>query len=344
VSEIRGVTSVRETADAAERAEPYELFPLMFGFMQTQALAVVAKLGVADVVSADPIDVAEIADRVGAHEESLYRLLRYLATEGVFDEREARRFTATPLSNLLRSDVRPTVRWQAMMLGSVHYRCWAEALHSFVTGEPAFEHVFGSPFFDYLGEHRDDGALFDKVMAAAAPQRTRPLLDYDWTGVERVADIGGGTGTTLAAILSAHTHLHGVLVDQPAVVASAGDVLGAAGVADRCEIVAASFFTDELPSADAYVLSRILHDWDDERSAQILRNCRRSLAPDGKLLIVETVVHDGPDPTLRKLFDLHMLVVLGGKERTEAQWRELLAGERFEATQIRDGLIEARAA
>jgi SAM-dependent methyltransferase len=92
------------------------------------------------------------------------------------------------------------------------------------------------------------------------------------------------------------------------------------------------------------VLSRILHDWDDERSAQILRNCRRSLAPDGKLLIVETVVHDGPDPTLRKLFDLHMLVVLGGKERTEAQWRELLAGERFEATQIRDGLIEARAA
>jgi O-methyltransferase len=342
MNEIRGVTSVRDSPLPMERAEPHELFGLVFGFMRTQAVAVAATLGVADVVPAAGMEVAEVAARVGAHEESLYRLLRYLSTEGVFEEVEPRRFAPTRLSDLLRSDATPTVRWQAIMLGSEHYRCWADALHSFVTGEPAFERVFGLPFFGYLGEHPDTEERFDRAMAAAAPGRSLRLLEYDWSGVARVADIGGGNGTTLAAVLARNPHLHGVLVDRPTVVEAATEVFAAAGVADRCEVVAGDFFTDELPPADAYVLGRILHDWDDERAAGILRNCRRWLPADGRLLLVETVLHDRPDPTLRKLFDLHMLVLLGGKERTEEEWRALLGAEGFEPRAIVDGLIEAR--
>jgi 16S rRNA G1207 methylase RsmC len=181
-------------------------------------------------------------------------------------------------------------------------------------------------------------------MAAAAPGRALALFDYDWSEVDSVADVGGGNGTTLAAILARNPQLRGMLVDRAAVVASATDVLAAAAVADRCQIVAADFFSDVLPRADAYVLPRILHDWGDERAAQVLRNCRRSLADDGRLLIVETVIHDGPEPALRKLFDLHMLVLLGGKERTEDEWQALLAAERFEPRAIADGLIDARPA
>jgi SAM-dependent methyltransferase len=320
-----------------------QLFSMLAGFMRTQALSVIAKLGVADVVSTAPMDIAEIAARVGAHEPSLYRLMRFLATEGIFAEVESRGFTETALSNGLRVDAPVTTRWLAIMLGSEQFRSWGDALHSFVTGEPAFDEVYGRGLFDYLAEHPDASSNFDRAMAAGTRGRVAALLGYDWTGVERVADIGGGNGSALVALLSSNPHLRGVLFDLPTVVARANDVLRDARVLDRCDIVRGDFFADSLPSADVYVLSQILHDWNDERAGAILRNCRRTLPDDGRLLLVEQVITDGPESDFGKLFDLHMLVMLGGKERTEKEWRALLAVERFELGQITaEGLIEAR--
>ncbi len=296
-----------------------QLFDMLVGFMRTQALSVIAKLGVADVLTSTPMDVSEIARRVSAHEPSLYRLLRFLATEGVFAEVEPRRFTETALSNGLRTDAPVTARWLAIMLGSEQYRSWGDALHSFMTGEPAFDQVYGSGFFDYLAEHPDASGTFDRAMAAGSQGRVADLLSYDWTGIELVADIGGGNGAALGVVLASNPHLRGVLFDLPTVVVAADEVLRDAGVLDRCDIVGGDFFTDSLPPADVYVLSQILHDWNDERASAILRNCRRTLADDGRLLLVEGIVPDGPEPDFGKLFDLHMLVLVGGKERTESE-------------------------
>ena len=319
-----------------------QLFDLLAGFMRTQALSVTAKLGVPDVVSTVPMDVAEVARSVGAHEPSLYRLMRFLATEGVFAEVEPRRFIETPLSNGLRADAPITARWFAIMLGSEQYRAWSEALHSFMSGEPAFDRVYGRGFFDYLVEHPDESRIFDLAMAAGAQGRAAALADYDWTGVDRVADIGGGNGAALAIVLSANRDLRGVLFDLPTVVEAAHDVLRAAGVLDRCDILGGDFFTDPLPRANVYILSRILHDWNDERARSILRNCRRTLADDGRLLLVEQTIPEGQEADFDKLFDLHLLVLVGGKERTETEWRALLDQEGFELRQITEsGLIEA---
>jgi len=212
-----------------------------------------------------------------------------------------------------------------------------------MTGEPAFDQVYGSGFFDFLAEHPDTSGTFDRAMAAGSQGRVADLLSYDWTGIERVADIGGGNGAALGVVLASNPHLRGVLFDLPTAVVAADEVLRDAGVLDRCDIVGGDFFTDSLPPADVYVLSQILHDWNDERASAILRNCRRTLADDGRLLLVEGIVPDGPEPDFGKLFDLHMLVLVGGKERTESEWRALLAQERFEFRQVTpDGLIEAR--
>lgn len=315
---------------------------MLTGFMRTQALSTVAQLGVADVVSDAPMDVADIARRVGAHAPSLERLLRYLASEGVFAEIEPGRFIETALSNGLRSDAPMTARWLAHLFGSEHYDAWSAALHTFVTGEPAFDQAYGRSFFDYLSDTPDASRRFDRAMASGAQSRAAALLSYDWSRVRRVADIGGGNGAALSILLSSHPHLHGVLFDQANVVDTAAARLRAAGVRDRCHIVAGDFFADELPGADVYVLSQILHDWNDERAGAILHNCRRLITASDRLILVEEIIPDGPEPHFARLLDLHMLVLLGGQERTETQWRTLLARARFQLREITPhGLIEA---
>jgi SAM-dependent methyltransferase len=311
-----------------------QLWDLLAGFMRTQALAVAARLGVADVVGEEPIDVGEIARRVGGDERSLYRLLRALSSEGVFAEVGPRRFARTPLSDGLRTDEPLTARWIAMSLGSEHYRAWAEAFHSFATGEPGFDHAFGLPYFDFLEQNPEASAVFHRAMGAGTLESAAALTAYEWSAVRQVVDVGGGNGTALAAVLCANPHLSGAVFDLPSALADAPAVLEEAEVADRCELVAGDFFSDPLPSAECYILSSILHDWDDSKAGAILRNCRRSLADGGTLLLVEAVVPSGPEPDFIKLFDLHMLVLLGGKERTEAEWRDLLAEAGFNLTRI----------
>jgi SAM-dependent methyltransferase len=330
------------TDAAAVRAE---LLDRLAGFMRTQSLATVAALGIADLVGEAPVAVGDIALRVGADESALYRLLRFLASEGVFAEVEGRRFRSTSLSDGLRSDEPLSARFIAIAFGREHYRAWAEALHAFTSGRPGFDHAFGSGYFDWLAGHPAESANFNQAMGAGARGRIELLAGHDWSGVRRVVDVGGGNGTVLAAILSQHPSPTGVLFDLPSVVGDAAAGLAAAGVADRCEIVAGDFFADPLPPADAIVLGQILHDWDDDRAGRILRGCRRAIAADGRLLILDGVLPEEPGPAWLKLFDLHMLVMLGGRERTAGEWRDLLAGEGFALGRITPGwaasLIEA---
>jgi SAM-dependent methyltransferase len=329
--------------EAAVRAE---LSAMLFGFMRTQALSAAATLGIADMVDAEPRDISEIARQLGGKEASLYRLLRFLASEGVFEEVEPRRFASTRLSNGLRSSVPVTMRYIAMAMGAEQYRGWSNALHAFLAEEPGFDQEFGQPYFEYLAEHPDASTVFNRAMAAGTRSRVQALVAYDWSGHKLIADIGGGSGTAIASVLAANPHLHGVLFDLPNVVAQAYDVLEQTGVSDRCEVFSGNFFTDMLPPADAYVLGHILHDWNDDRAGAILRNCRRSIADDGRLLLLESVVPPGPEPGLLKHMDLHMLVMIGGKERTEDEWRDLLAEEGFEISSIAPAgttsLIETR--
>jgi SAM-dependent methyltransferase len=321
------------------------LSAMMNGFMRTQAMFVAVRLGVPDMVSKTPTDVREIASRAGAHESSMYRLLRLLSSEGIFREVKPRRFVETPLSNGLRANASSSAHWLVLIRGAEFYRVWAEALYSFQTGRPAFERVYGVRFFDYLAERPERSKTFNRAMAEKTSERLAALVAYDWSSVKHVTDVGGGNGTAIAAVLKSAPHLGGSLFDLTSVVGEAAEVLRKAGVRDRCEVTAGDFFKDPIPVSDALILSQILHDWDDDKAHLILVNCRRALVRGGLLLLVEGVVPEGQEPNPIRLLDLHMLVLLGGKERTKGDWRSLLAQAKFRLVRVLPtGLIEARAA
>jgi hypothetical protein len=323
----------------------FQLLDLLGGYLRTQALHTVATLGIADIVGDESVPVEVLADRVGADRSALHRVMRLLASSGVFSEASPGAFVSTPLSEGLRDDWPGSVRYMAMFQGSDTYLAAGEMLRSVRTAEPAAETVFGMPFFERLARDSERSDVFNRAMGGGTAARAAVVLRHDWSGASVVADIGGGNGSLLSAVLKAQPHFRGVVFDLPHVVADARPVIEAAGLADRCETVGGDFFTDSLPNADVYILAQILHDWDDERAVAILRNCRRSIADGGRLLVVEQVLPEGDEPSYAKLLDLIMLVLLGGKERTESEWRALLQQGGFElldtATGPATSLIEA---
>jgi O-methyltransferase domain/Dimerisation domain len=304
------------------------LLHLVGGFMLTQNIAAVVRLGVPDLVAERPRSAEALAEAAGADPDALRRALRALASVGVFLEEDGV-VLHTELSELLRSDVPDSAAGQVLLLSGLHYRTWSDAFESFRSGEPAFPRVYGVPMFDWLDEHPEDAAIFNRVMTGGAIGRRAPLLARDWSGVETVVDVGGGTGATLTAVLAAHLHLRGTIFDLEHARAGAQETIAGAGVADRCSFVAGSFFDRVPEGADAYVLSAILHDWNDERAGAILRSCRAAVHDRSRLLIVEAVIAPGNEPDWMKILDLHMLVALGGRERSEEDWRALLAANGF---------------
>jgi hypothetical protein len=326
----------------------FQLLDVLGGFLRTQALHTAARLGVADIVADEPVPVEALADRVGADPSALHRVMRLLASCGVFSEASPGAFVSTPLSDGLREDWPGSVRYMAMLQGTDTYLAAGEMLRSVRTAKPAAETVFGMPFFERLARDSERSEVFNRAMGGGAAARAAAALGHDWSGASVVADIGGGNGSLLSAVLDAQPHLRGVVFDLPHVVAEAQPVIEAAGLDDRCEAVGGDFFTDVLPSADVYILAQILHDWGDERAVAILRNCRRSIAEGGRLLVVEQVLPEGDEPSYGKLLDLIMLVLLGGKERTESEWRALLEQGAFELLETATGpatsLIEAASA
>jgi hypothetical protein len=308
---------------------------MITGSWISQAIYVAAKLQIADLLAEGPRSAEELAGATGTHGRTLYRLLRALASVGVYTEAEPGRFGLTPLAEGLRREV-PGSQWaMAVMMGEEHFRAWGDLLESVRTGETAFDRIFGQPIFAYLAEHPEQARLFDEAMVAIHGRETQATLAaYRFDGVGTLADVGGGNGSNLIGILAAYPSMRGVLFDLPHVVERAGANLRAAGLADRCEAVAGSFFDSVPVKADAYVLRHIIHDWDDAKSAQILRNIRQSMPEGSKLLVIEHVLPPGDVPSFGKLLDLNMLVMPGGVERTEDEFRQLYESAGFRLTRV----------
>jgi len=314
---------------------PVTLLQMMTGYWVSQAIYVAAKLGLADLLADGPLSSEELAAATNSHAPSLYRVLRALASVGAFTEAPSGHFSLTPLAALLQTATHDSLRALAITYNEELYRAWGDLLHSVRTGQPAFEYHYGLPVFDYYAQHPEADRVLNEALVGYTYQVARGVVGtYDFSPFRTIVDVGGGYGTLLAAILRSNPSAGGILFDQPHVVAGATDLLAAAGVADRCARVGGDFFAAVPDGGDAYVLSQILHDWDDERSFAILKQCRRVMPGHGKLLVVEFVLPPGNDPFFGKWLDLHMLVVASGRERTAAEYAALFRAAGFALARV----------
>ncbi len=313
------------------------MFRLIMGNCVSQAICVIARLGVADVLADGPQQVAEIARRVGAHDSALYRVLRVLGDVGVVAELEDQWFSLTPLGAVLRSDVPGSLRGLGVIYGlPFHRHSWTDLYETIRTGESAFDRVHGTQVFDYLAEHPEDAAFVDTAMVAASMGQVVGIMRaYDFGRFSTIVDVGGGWGGLLAPILSANPHLQGVLFDVPTVVAGADGELSRAGVINRCRVVGGDFFDSVPEGGDVYLLGNVIHGWDDDQAVKILSTCRAAMVDTACLLLVEAVLPEGREPSPGKFEDLLMLVMTtGGRQRTEAEFRALLDRAGFRLTRI----------
>lgn len=313
---------------------------MLFGFFPAQVLHAVARLGIADELAGGARTVAELAAATGTDEPSLYRLLRSAASLGLVAGAGDGRFGLTAAGEGLRSDDPGSIRNLAMLFcGDGPWRSWGQLEFSVRTGTPAYERILGRTAFEYMAEHPEEEAIFNAAMAegsrAAAPA---VVATCDLAQARTVADIGGGNGTLIAVLLGANPHLRGILFDTIHGAEQAPELLAAAGVADRCEVVTGDFFAAVPEGCDVYVLKSVIHDWDDERSTTILANCRAAMPADGTLLLVEPIMPTDAAALAQEpimlMSDLNMLVCTGGKERTSDEFRTLLdaAGFALQAT------------
>ena len=312
------------------------MLQMISGFWVSRAIYVAAKLGLADHLKEGPRTAAELVALTEAHAPSLYRVMRALASVGVLVEDEQGRFSSTPLLATLQSDVPGSMRAFAMTeLGEEHYPAWGELLYSVQTGEIAFDHAFGMPVWEYYAQHPENARIFNDAMSGLSEATTAAVLAaYDFSSINKLVDVGGGHGRLLTAILNANPKMTGVLFDSPSVIEGAQSQIEAAGIGNRCELAAGDFFQSVPSGGDAYILKWIIHDWNDEKSVTILKNCHQAMAEGSKLLLVEAVVPRGSEPHFSKFVDLNMLVMTGGCERTEDEYRKLLASAGFKLTKI----------
>jgi SAM-dependent methyltransferase len=335
---------------AAERAAAAKLLPMIWGIHISRCVYAAAELEIADRLADGPQGSQELADATGTHEPTLYRVLRVLAALGVFEEHEGRRFSLTTVGERLRSGATAGMRsWAVFPEAMGGVRPFAHILETVRTGRPGREIEFGEELFEFLARDPQAAAIFDAAMAERTAAYAPSAADtYDFSDVRTVDDVGGGNGTLLVEILRRHQHLSGVLLETPTVAAHADAAVDASDLADRCEVQAGDFF-QSVPNADCYVLANVLHDWNDERSIQILHNCQRAMAGAGRVLIVERLIpEDGGDPVPTLLSDINMLVLTGGQERTNAEYSELLQAAGLQSGGILPvafpyGVIEGRA-
>jgi SAM-dependent methyltransferase len=330
--------------------EPAEaqLLRMIGGYRVTQALYVVTKLGIPDLLSDGPKDAATLAVVTGVRPDPLFRVLRALASIGVFSVEEDQRFGLTDVGRLLRSDPEGSMALPTLFAGEEPYRAWGDLLHTVKTGDTAFDHRFGMGHFDYLAQHPEASMTFHRLMGWSSRAAGPPLEGYDFGPHKLVVDVGGGSGTLIASLLRANPTMRGILFDQASAVIEAPARIARSGVTDRCTVVTGSAF-DAVPSGgDVYVMSRILHDWSDEKALVLLANCRKAMSRGGVLLLVEGVLPESDAPPPRLWLDLVMMVMNGGRERTEKEWGRLLAKAGFSLVGTRQNLpnqdlIEARA-
>lgn len=308
-----------------------DLQRLIYGYQFTQALYVAARLAIPDLLADGPRSVVELAALSDAHAPSLARLLRALTTLDVVAEVEPDVFGLTPLGELLRSDVPESRRAWLLFTGGDQYDRWSDLLHSVRTGETTAQHLYGMSSWEWRAQHPDLNVMFNDAMVEMATRRiTAVLATNDFSRFGTMVDVGGGRGALLAGILQANPGMRGVLFDLSHVVDGAEAIFKSAGIADRASVVAGDFFADVPQGGDAYILSAILHDWDDERATAILENCRRAMVQHCTLLLIERVLPTVTGFEWEPYFsDLNMMQALNGRERTEGEWRHLLDGAHF---------------
>ena len=323
-----------------------QLLGLITGYMLSQGAYVAAKFGIADQLKSGPKSADELAKSCGAHAPSLYRMLRMLASVGVFSEGEDGKFSATQVGELLQSG---KMRDMAIMMAApFHWRVYEDMLYSITTGKPAFDKVHGTPAFQWLSKKPEEAQIFDNAMTSFT-MSLLPVISgaCNLSGVKKLVDVGGGHGILLCHLLKANPGLQGVVYDMPHVIEGTKKRIAAEGLSSRCEAVGGSFF-ESVPTADAYIMKHIIHDWDDEKAGVILKHCRKSMSKDGRVILVEAVVPPGNTPSFDKVLDLEMLMIPSGKERTEKEFRELFksAGLKLEKiipTPSPVQILEARA-
>jgi hypothetical protein len=312
---------------------------MIIGFQVSRAIGVAAELGIADLLAEGSLSVEQLAALTNTRAPLLYRMLRALASRGIFAELEDGRFAMTPLADRLRSSAPGgSVRAYAVFAGQAFaQRPWEQMLATLRTGQPGFDQVYGAPLFDYLATDVTAGEIFNDAMTSNSSREAEAVIAaYDFTGLRSIVDVAGGHGRLIATVLTANPDAHGVLFDLPHVIAGARPVVHTGSLADRCRLVEGDMFAAVPAGGDAYLLKRTLHDWDDDRARAILQNCARAGKPGARVLIIEMVVPPGNEPHQAKLYDLMMMVMLGGRERTRHEFADLLAGAGFRLVQIVD--------
>lgn len=310
---------------------------MSMGFIVSQAISVASKLYIADHLKDGAKTIAELAELTGTHEPSLYRLMRGLASAGVFRKEEDGRFSNSVLSEFLRSDHPESFRAASHMIcDHEHWRSHGNMLQSVKTGEIAFDYTFGMPVFPYYMQNPEPAKVFDDAMTSFSVSIANAVAaTYDFSEARTIADIGGGHGLLLATILNANPEAKGILFDQPQVIEGADGVLQKAGVAERVEKTSGDFFSAIPVEADIYLLKFIIHDWNDEQSVTILQNLAKSARPGATVLLVESVVEEDDNaPSMSKVMDLNMLVMTGGKERTEKEYAEIFEKTGFKLNKV----------
>ncbi|MDF5709087.1 MAG: methyltransferase [Nostoc sp. S4] len=347
------------------------MLQMISGFWVSRAIHAAAKLGIADYLKEQPKTPEELATITGTHAPSLYRLLRALASVSIFAEDDDRRFGLTPLAATLQTDVPGSLRFFAISeLGQAHYLGWDNLLYSIKTGEIAFDHIAGMSVWDHYLKNSEAGKLFNLAMTSLTTSVISAIIcSYDFSAFNTIVDVGGGEGSLVTNILKAYPTVKGIIFDIPTVIEEAKSRLQAQGFADplgdalyetlrerrlanatltqspgsgnpplplshRCTVVSGNFFESVTAGGDAYLLKHIIHDWDDEKAIAILKNCHQAMLQHGTLLLFETVIPPGNASSFSKLFDLNMLVMTGGRERTEKEYQVLLLHAGFQLTQV----------
>ena len=322
----------------AEREAPpahVQILQILNGAHVAGAVSCLAQIGIPDLIETGPKSAEELASQIGADPQALYRLMRATASVGVLSEGPDGKFSQTPMSTVLRSDATPSLRAFAIMGGREwHGRGWSHLEYCVRTGKQALEQIYGAPIFEYLKQNPAEGQIFNDAMTQISMIDSPAVADaYNFDGIRSIVDVAGGHGLLLATILKRNTNMKGTLYEMPHVLEGARNG-PLKPVMERCTFASGDMFSSVPAGADAYIMKHIIHDWPDDRCVQILKACRKSVNPGGKLLVVDNVIHPGNDFSPGKFLDLQMLIFPSGCERTEKQFRALLAAADWQLSRI----------
>ena len=333
-------TATEGRPQAAKDVPPQvKILQMMNAYRLSQSISVAAKLGIADLLADEPKSSDELAQATETHPPSLYRLLRALASFGIFAEDENGLFGLTPRSAMLQTNVPGSIRAYASVIGDEwHWQMWGGVVHSVKTGQPVFDKIFGMEFQDYYNQNPEVAKNFDAAMVSALGMTDNAIIgNYDFSSFSKVVDIGTGGGNTslIASILKKNPKLQGIFFDLPPRIEAVKPFIEAEELSSRCELVAGDVFKSFPSGGDVYIIKNLIHDYDDERAVKLLKNCHDAIADNGKILAVEMIIPPGNEPSLGKILDVEALIMTtGATERTEEQYRSLFEAAGFKLSNV----------